>query len=552
MASPRRQLAAFGLALLAAAIGLLAEPSPPAARANVPCAAVGAVEAVTGGVGAITGGMIGGGNPLGDACDKLTNGALGALGDQAKGALEGIGNDIFNQVTTWVSEGAAWLIGQVASAIDKTTTPKLTSEGFLAEYGQMAEIAAVLAAAMVLLAVLEAVAQGSWALLARTVLVNLPVAFIATSAAFAVVQVLLVATDGMCHAVAVATQEHSERFFRSAIGSLAKAGGDAGADGSSGDPTKQAVGAVGGAVAVPLFVTFLAAIVGGFGAFFIWIEMLARDASVYAVALFMPIALAASIWPRWTGVLRRTGELLVTVIGSKFVIVSIIALAASLVAEKKGGVEPLLAASALMLLACFAPFLLLRLAPFAEGAMAAAYGRRSASGASLSGLQIASDVAIVRNMARSNWSGGPPEVWSVSNGGAQGGGGRGTGSPAGGPRGGGGSGSTGAGRAGARSAGAEAPAAAGTASMAGAAPVSAAASAPAAAGQGARRGAERLATSAAPKAASAGTRAGNEQSSSSAGAGHVEPSAEKPAGPAEQPPRPPQELPSESKARSGE
>ena len=55
-----------------------------------------------------------------------------------------------------------------------------------------------------------------------------------------------------------------------------------------------------------------------------------RDAAVYVVALFMPLAFAASIWPRWSGALRRTGELLVVVIGSKFVIVSIIALAAGL------------------------------------------------------------------------------------------------------------------------------------------------------------------------------------------------------------------------------
>ena len=84
---------------------------------------------------------------------------------------------------------------------------------------------------------------------------------------------------------------------------------------------------------MPLFVSFLAAIIGAFAAFFVWIELLMRDAAVYVVALFMPLALAASIWPRWSGALRRTGELIVVVIGSKFVIVSIIALAAGLVAD---------------------------------------------------------------------------------------------------------------------------------------------------------------------------------------------------------------------------
>ena len=154
---------------------------------------------------------------------------------------------------------------------------------------------------------------------------------------------------------------------------------------------------------MPLFVTFLAAIIGAFAAFLVWIELLMRDAAVYVVALFTPLALAASIWPRWSGAMRRTGELLVVVIGSKFVIVSIIALAAGLVSESGSSTEHILAAAALMLLACFAPFVLLKLVPFAEGAMSAAYSRRSAGGGAMSGLQMASDVQILRNMARSNW-----------------------------------------------------------------------------------------------------------------------------------------------------
>src|SRR5262249_35131539 len=109
----------------------------------------------------------------------------------------------------------------------------------------------------------------------------------------------------------------------------------------------------------------------------------------------------------------------VVVIGSKFVIVSIISLAAGLVAESGSNVEHILAASALMLLACFAPFVLLKLVPFAEGAMGAAYGRRSAAGGAVSGVQIASDVQILRNMARSNWGESGATLW---NSGEQGGG----------------------------------------------------------------------------------------------------------------------------------
>ena len=78
----------------------------------------------------------------------------------------------------------------------------------------MAQIAALLAAAMLLLAVLEGLAQGNAGMLARVVLVNLPLAFIATSVAYVVVQLLLVATDGLCHAIASASRDNGEHFFK--------------------------------------------------------------------------------------------------------------------------------------------------------------------------------------------------------------------------------------------------------------------------------------------------------------------------------------------------
>ncbi|HET7574320.1 MAG TPA: hypothetical protein VFJ99_04320, partial [Solirubrobacterales bacterium] len=431
---------------------VVAQPSPPPAQAN-PLCDVGSAPAgvVTEGVGAITGGLVGGGNPVGDACNSVSGEVTGAVTAPITDALKGVGNGIFEQITTWVAEGASWLIGQVVKGIEETTTPQLTTKGFVSQYGRMAQIAALMGLAMLLLAVLEGLAQGNAGMLARVVLINLPLAFIATSVAYAVVQLLLVATDGLCHAIATASHDNSEHFFKAAITGLGKAGGTAGKEvgGAGGtEPAGAVAGQAAGTVGAPLFVTFLAAIIGAFAAFLVWIELLMRDAAIYVVALFMPMALAASIWPRWTGALRRTGELLVVIIGSKFVIVSIISLAAGLVAENGSDVEHILAASALMLLACFAPFVLLKLVPFAEGAMTAAYGRRSAAGGAVSGVQLASDVQILRNMARSNWGESGATLWNA---GEKGGGS--AGPEPGGPRGGGGPGA-GAGGSGGKAGGA--------------------------------------------------------------------------------------------------
>lgn len=404
----RRWTWGLGLSALAALVIVLAWPHPEEARANVACdVGSGPAGAVSGGIGAVTGGAIGGGNPVGDVCNEVTDGAVSAVTSPVSGAIEGLGNSIFDQINEWAGEGAAWLIEEVVEVSEETTTPDLTSRGFLETYGRMAAIGGLLAAAMLLAAVLEGIAQGNLAMLGRVVLVNLPLAFIATSVAYAIVQMALVGTDGLCHAIGAASQERSVHFFHSAVAGLGQAGGSAGEAVGKAGPAGPAVGKVAGESAVPLFVSILAAIVAGFAAFFVWLELLMRDAAVYVVALFMPLALAASIWPRWSGSLRRTGELLAVVIGSKFVIVSIIALAAGLVSTSAGRVEHILAAAALMVLACFSPFVLFRLVPLAEGAMAAAYGRRHAVASTMGGARnISSTAQSVRRAAVSSWSRG--------------------------------------------------------------------------------------------------------------------------------------------------
>ena len=508
----RRCLARTGLVGLLAALLLFGRPAPEQAQANVVCdAAGGAAGVIAGGVG-IVAGAIGGGNPVGDACNAVSGKAIGAITSPVSGALKGVGNDVLKQIATWVSEGAAWLMGRVAKAIDSSTSPHLDTRGFLQQYGKMAEIAVVMAAAMLLLAVLEGLAQGSLASLARTAFFDLPLALIGTSVAFVVVQLLLGATDGLCEAVSGSTSADSQRFFAEAIHSLAVAGAVAGGalSGTAGG------GPANGAVAVPLFVTFLVAVIAAFAAFFVWIELLMRDAAIYVVALFVPLSLAASIWPRWSGALRRTAELLVVVIASKFVIVAILSLAASLLAHNAGQVEQILAASALMLLACFSPIVLLRLVPFAEGAMAAAYARRSATGGALAGVHLATQVQMMRQMAHANWRGsGATET--LSGGGATGGspgpkpggGSRGAGGPpgGGGPASAGGAGSAGGGVA-VGSAGAASPAAAAVA-----VPVAAAKGSKAAAG---RLGRTASAESTGPAGASRETSSGSTPSAPAA------------------------------------
>jgi hypothetical protein len=384
----------FAVVITAAALTLL-DPSPQEAHANVACdVGIAPGAAVTGALGI--------GNPVGDACNAVTDPVLDVLPnplDPVKDAAGALGQGIFDQITSWAADGAVWLLGRVVALTNKTTSPNLLNKGFVQQYRQMAQIASVLAVLMLIFAALEGLGRGDAGMLWRVFLVNVPVAALATSAAYVVVQLMVATTDGFSEVIARSTAEDTRTFFKSAIEALSSAGAGAGtAAAGPGVATAQ------GAVAVPLFVGFIAAIVVAFAAFLVWIELLMRDAAIYAVALFMPMAIAASIWPRWSSALRRTGELLIVVVFSKFVIVSIIALAASLLANTGGKVEAILAAGALMMLACFAPFVLFKLVPFAEGAISSAYNRQGAGGVGVQSVQLASSVSMMRRAALANWA----------------------------------------------------------------------------------------------------------------------------------------------------
>jgi hypothetical protein len=228
----------------------------------------------------------------------------------------------------------------------------------------------------------------------RILLILVPRAAIATSAAYVVVPLLLATSDGMCAVIAHSTGADSKHFLQGAVKAIALIAG----------PTGSAVGGPVGTVAVPLFIGFIVVVVAAFAAFFVWLELLMRDAAIYVVALFMPLAIAASIWPRWVSALQRTVELLIVIVFSKFVIVAIISLAASLLANNEGSVEHVLAAAVMMLLACFSPFVLFKLVPFAEGAVAAAYGRQSASGAAVRTVELGNSMMMMQRLSRANWA----------------------------------------------------------------------------------------------------------------------------------------------------
>jgi hypothetical protein len=111
----------------------------------------------------------------------------------------------------------------------------------------------------------------------------------------------------------------------------------------------------------------------------LWLELLIRDAAVYIIVLMLPLFFAAMVWPARRIWAVRAVELLVALILSKFAIVAVLSLGgAALGHALVPGIQSLFAGTALVLLAAFSPWAILRLLPLHELAGAAVGGLRPA------------------------------------------------------------------------------------------------------------------------------------------------------------------------------
>jgi hypothetical protein len=291
------------------------------------------------------------GGPAKDACEKVTGAAGNVAGEVVGDAAKAVAQPIFRQATEWVAQGAGWLVGRVGGLIDTSTTPCLQSRWFAGQYAQMGLLATALALPLLFLAVIQAGLDRNAALIMRA-LAAVPVAFVLTGGAVAVVAALLGVTDWACQAISAQTGPNSREFF----GDVAKAFNTITDDGG---PT---------GAAPALFVALLASIFAALAAFAVWVELLIRSAGIYVCVLFFPVVLVARIWPKLEKWATRLAEALTALILSKFVIVAVLSVAAAAVADSRAseGFNGVLAAGALLVFAAFAPLVLFRLVQFAD------------------------------------------------------------------------------------------------------------------------------------------------------------------------------------------
>jgi hypothetical protein len=315
--------------------------------------------------------------PVGGCPGGSLDPVCAVTGNAASGIAAAGATALLGAVSGWVAAGATWLLGQIGDVLSATTSVDVGADWFRTHFSLMVAVAGVVVLPLLLVSVIQAVYRQSASLLLRSLFVNLPLAVLLTFAALTLVQMGLEVTDDLSRLVASGSGTDLHRVLAGVSDALSAASASSG---------------------FPAFVLLLGALVVALGAFALFVELTIRAAAVYVAVLFLPLALATLVWPAISHACRRLVELLVALILSKFVIVSILCL--SLGALGSGsGFRAVLAGAALLLLAAFSPFALLRLVPLAEFGAAEHLdavrhrASRAVTGAPRSSLNAASLVA---------------------------------------------------------------------------------------------------------------------------------------------------------------
>jgi hypothetical protein len=334
---------------------------------------------------------------------------------------------VLSGISQWVASGAEWLLGQIGDVLSSTTTVDVGASWFRTHYGQMTALAGVVILPMLLASTLQAVVRQNPGQLVRTFLVQLPLALLLAVVAIQIVILSLSATDAMSDAVAGGSNADVNSLLTGVTSGLVAA---------AADPT------------IASFVLLLISLLIAVAAFVLWLELLIRAAAVYVAVLFLPLALATLVWPAVSHWCRRLVETLAALILSKFVIVATLSLAAGAVSSGTAGTgthgsgfSSVLAGGALLVMATFVPFAILRMIPAVEagavghldglrerGTAAVSRSARTAAGHALhEGLGALGDARLLAQTAEAAAGGGAAAAGSAGVGGGAAGAGAGAG-----------------------------------------------------------------------------------------------------------------------------
>src|SRR3954453_619152 len=319
------------------------------------------------------------------ACDvgkAAIDDVTGAPGKIAEGAATGG----LNQLTEWMTDAATWTTKQIATGIQKTSTPELKASWYKERFGSMVALGLGLAALVTMMALASAAIRRDPEALGATIYGMLR-AGLGTGLVLGLTVLALGVADEISNTMASETMGQNAGKFWNDVG-------DAwGKDNFAGF----------GSSAIAFFFAFVQVIAG----LLVWIEMLLRSAAIYIAVLFLPAALAASIWPPLREWELRLVKVLFVLIAMKPVIITVLSLAghaaaAAITGEASGDVGVLLAAIVIFALAACAPWALMTLVSMsAEGAWSARAAPRGArDGMAGSASKVGGSLGNARSVGR--------------------------------------------------------------------------------------------------------------------------------------------------------
>lgn len=323
-----------------------------------------AAGAVAGPAGAVVGAV---GSAVGGAVGSVAGSAAGSVAGSVGSVVGGVASSVasagifavFDAAGQWVASGAVWLLGQVGRAMSATTSLNLSSGWFSQHVSVMATLAAAVVLPMICCAIIQALFRQSPSMLVRAVLVQLPLALLLTGVVVELVRMALAVTDALSAQLLAGAGVDTTNILAPVSSVL--------------------VGAGLIAPGVPAFVVFTGGLLVAVAALGLWLELVARAAAVSVATLFLPLALAALVWPAVAHWCRRLVDTLVALVLSKLVIAAVLSLAVGAVAggldlgasgANGGGFTAVITGIALLFIATVSPFTLLRLIPaFEAGAV---------------------------------------------------------------------------------------------------------------------------------------------------------------------------------------
>lgn len=305
----------------------------------------------------------------------------------------------FTDLVQEVASGVQAVFNLISQFMNGATSPDVSASDFVSgdgPYHKVAEVAAVLMVAFVLLSVVQGTVFGEPGQMVVRLMRSVPLAVLAILALPLLVALLLQMVDGICSFLLPtgATMTTLANVY-------------------AGDQVQVGLG-----FGLPALLFELLAF---FAAILIFAELVVRNALVLITVALAPLSFAASTWTAARGAARRVAEILAAIILSKLAIWVALLVGIDLFAKQAfnpsvAAYGQMIAGSAVLAVAVFAPYVVWKLLPVAEAAVIAQGLSRMPARAA---QQATYSTNSVRSMTHSMGGGGGGGSSSGSAGGSQ-------------------------------------------------------------------------------------------------------------------------------------